>query len=192
MSLSLFARRAAVNACRRVAVSQPMRAALSTNARKVNETLAYKMDSNDTHMHDQFEILEKMLDEGLVDRKKVSELKAMWPKVTAVDAPDGASDAELAAEMKEIQAIFDDVAAHKDEINARLAKLHAIMKENQKIFAVESPDGEVDGHIAEEMEEIKHIIDDAAKLEDKDQIDYQHKMEGAVRKERARDPEHDW
>lgn len=190
MSLSLLARRAAVTVSRRFVMAQPVRVAFSTNARKVNETLAGKLDPDNTHMHDQFEILEKMLDEGLVDRQKVRALRAMMPM--AVDAPDGDSDGHMAEEMKEIQAIFDDVAAHKDEINARLAKLHALMEENQKTFAVEAPDGEVDGHIMEEMEEINHIIDDAAKLEDKEQIEYQHKMEDAVAKERVRDPEHDW
>ena len=189
MSLALFARRAAATISRRVAVAQPLRFALSTNAQKVNETLAGKLDPNDTHMRDEFDVLEKMLQEGWVDRKKVQELRDM---VTAVDAPDGETDGHLAEEMKEVQAIFDDVAAHKEEINARLAKLNAAIKENLKTYAVEAPDGEVDGHILEEMEEINHIIDDAAKLEDKDQIEYQHKMEEGVRKDRARDPEHDW
>jgi hypothetical protein len=45
---------------------------------------------------------------------------------------------------------------------------------------------------AEDIKQVEEIIDYAASHEDKDKINYEHKMEDAVRKERARDPEHDW
>lgn len=63
---------------------------------------------------------------------------------------------------------------------------------SSKFIAVDAPDGETDGHIEEEMEEVKHIIDDASKYEDKEAIEHLHKLQDAVHKERARDPEHDW
>ena len=199
-ALSILTRRLPVVAARSLTRSLTrtttpiLRVALSTNAQKINETLANKPGSglNDTHMHDQFEMLEKMMEHDIhVD--SVQELKAaMRRRPMAVDAPDGESDGHLAEEMQEIQSILDDVAAHKEEIKARLQKVAAAVKEAQRIYAVDSPDGETDGHIAEELEEIKHIIDDAAVHEDKKKIEYSHKMEDAVRKERARDPEHDW
>lgn len=43
-------------------------------------------------------------------------------------------------------------------------------------------------HLKEKMQEIDHIIDDAAKMEDKDAINYQHKMKEEVRREHARIP----
>ena len=44
----------------------------------------------------------------------------------------------------------------------------------------------------EELLEVDHIIDDAAKLEDKDMINLEHKTEDKIKKEHARDPERDW
>ena len=53
-----------------------------------------------------------------------------------------------------------------------------------QIFAVDSPDGQVDGHLLEEMQTIGSFIDDAAVLEDKAKILYQQKLEELVKKER--------
>lgn len=185
-SLSIFARRLSVAAAPRLRLlGAPARLAFSTKL----------ADANDTHMHDQFEILETMLEKNLhmVDEDKIAELRALIKSAPiAVDAPDGETDGHLRDELMEIQAIFDDVAAHKEEINARLEKLQAAMADAEKTYAVDSPDGEVDGHLQEEMEEIEHIIKDAAAHEDGAKIERQHKMEAAVRKEQARDPEHDW
>ncbi|CAB9507372.1 expressed unknown protein [Seminavis robusta] len=151
----------------------------------------FNATSDDTNMHDQFQILEGLLEDNLnkADKNRQA-LKRLVPM--AVDATDGETDGHVQDELREIQVLLEEVAVSKEEIKERLAKLHVQMEEAQKIFAVDSPDGEVDGHIEEEMEEIKHIIDDAAEHEDKDKIEYQHKMEDAVRKDRARDPEHDW
>jgi hypothetical protein len=202
-SLSLFARRLSLTVAARgpAVVRTFAKATLTTEgAKKISETLANKPTADyydDTVMHDQFRILEDMLEKNLhnIDEEEVEELRQLIktaPKTFAVDAPDGETDGHWGEEMKEVNAILEDVAAHKDEIKARLSKLKEMMKENQKIFAVDSPDGEDDGHLKEELEEINHIIEDAAEHEDKEKIEYQHKMEDAVRKERARDPEHDW
>jgi len=152
---------------------------------------------NDTHMHDEFQVLEDMLEKNWHDvseeeMKHLRDLATMKHAPMAVDGPDGDSDGHMAEELAEVKAIIDDVAAHKEEIKARLQKVAARVAENKKTFAVDSPDGETDGHIQEEMEEIKHIIEDAAAHEDKQKVLYQHKMEAAVRKDRAKDPEHDW
>lgn len=44
----------------------------------------------------------------------------------------------------------------------------------------------------EELEEVAHLIDDAAALEDKAEIDAEHAKVDAVRTEAERHPEHDW
>lgn len=64
------------------------------------------------------------------------------------------------------------------------------IKDARKTYAVDAPDGYDDGETKAGMEEANHIIDDVAK--NKDKINKQHVMEDAVKKERARDAEHDW
>jgi hypothetical protein len=44
----------------------------------------------------------------------------------------------------------------------------------------------------EDLKTVEEIIEYAAKHEDKEHVEYEHKMENAVRKEQARDPERDW
>jgi hypothetical protein len=93
--------------------------------------------------------------------------------------------------MLEIAHIIDDAAEHEDK--AAVEKRHAMEVElRKKVFAVDAPDGETDAAFKEEMIEIDHIIDDAAKVENKDAVEKKHKVEDTVRKDRTRDPEHDW
>ena len=63
---------------------------------------------------------------------------------------------------------------------------------NRKVLGVDAPDGLPDDVQSHELEEVEHMIEDAARVEDKNKILREHKMAEAVRKERARDPEHDW
>lgn len=118
----------------------------------------------------------------------------------AVDSPDGEVDGHLREEMVQVSKLINDAAAVETGIlRERILQEHAmedaLAKDALKIFAVDSPDGDSDGHVVEEMEEIKHIIDDAAEMEKGevlDQILRRHKLEEDVAKELARDPEHDW
>lgn len=210
-SLTLFARRSMTTAAvsRRTApvfAQTALRAWMSSTASKdpIEPANSDYYDDSNPSMHAQFEILEQMIEKnlhlttsggGTIDKDELKRLLHVAKTNYAVDAPDGDSDEHLLAEMKEINKIISEDAAHQDEIQARIKKLKAAMREAEKIYAVDSPDGEDDGHLAEEMEEIKHLIDDAAIAENgelKKKILYQHKMEKAVQAERARDPEHDW
>jgi hypothetical protein len=102
----------------------------------------------------------------------------------AVDAPDGISDGTVAEELKQIHKMLDTVVERKEELDVRLDRMATRMRE---AYAVDSPDGESDGHIREEVEEVKRIIDDTAKvLSKKDN----QKIEDALRRKRAGDPEH--
>lgn len=186
-SLSLFARRTALSlASRRFPVAPVLRVAMSTRPKDY-----FNATSDDTNAHDQFQMLESLLEDNF---KKADASRAALRRLIpmAVDGPDGEPDAEVMDDLRAIQFILEDVAVRKEEIMARLAKIHAQMEEAKKTFAVDSPDGEVDGHTLEEITEINHIIDDAAAHEDTKKIKHQHKMDDAVRKDRARDPEHDW
>ena len=95
-------------------------------------------------------------------------------------------------ESSEIDRLFETAATQKEDLSQKIASLKAMMKQAKGTFAVDAPDGLPDARIKEEMAEINNIIQDAAEHEDKDKIEYQHKMDDAVRKDRARDPEHDW
>jgi hypothetical protein len=123
----------------------------------------------------------------LVELRK---LMASAKKTYAVDAPDGESDGHIQEELLEIKHIIDDAAVLEDK--DAILRQRKLAAENKKTFAVDAPDGTSTGQIKEQMAEVRHIIDDAAVLEDKKKIEYKHKMDSAVRKERARDPEHDW
>jgi hypothetical protein len=95
-------------------------------------------------------------------------------------------------ESAEIDRLFETAASQKEDLSEKISLLKEVMQEAKRTFAVDAPDGLPDARIKEEMAEINHIIQDAAEHEDRDKIEYQHKMDNAVRKDRARDPEHDW
>jgi len=130
--------------------------------------------------------------------------------------------------------LLDRAAQQKEEISSNLEQLKTLLKQSRKAqtanFAVDAPDGEADGHLEEEMQEVEHILDDHCKphylkfkeyavdapdgesddiqqvqtkdvldqisemgaTENKESIVRQHATEDQVKKERARDPEHDW
>jgi hypothetical protein len=92
----------------------------------------------------------------------------------------------------DIDRLFETAASQKEELSQQIASLKKMMQEAKGTFAVDAPDGIADAGTKEEMEEVNHIIQDAAEHEDKDKIDRQHRMNHAVHKDRARDPEHDW
>jgi hypothetical protein len=59
-------------------------------------------------------------------------------------------------------------------------------------YAVDAPGGESDGSFQEEMTETRRVIDEAALVEDAASIKVQQALRYEIRKDRARDPEHDW
>ena len=73
-------------------------------------------------------------------------------------------------DSSEIDCLFDQSQQHRDDIAAELDKMKRLMIDARKIYAVEAPDGTSDGMIQEEMNQVSHIIDEAALHEDKDEI----------------------
>ena len=94
-----------------------------------------------------------------------SELKKEHYKAQhAFDDSRGDFDAPKTAEqMKELNHLYHKI----DALERDLASAKAMLRDAQRTFAIDAPDGESDGHIQEEMEEIKNIIDNAASKNDK-------------------------
>lgn len=214
-SLALFARRATrivshrwvpMMAARnsRAATSRVAAAAFSTNSQKVNDTLANTPTADyydGTHMSEQFRAIDEMIEKNLhfMEEDVAQQLKGVIDsakKVYAVEAPDGDADWLLKSELRNIQDMLNaspkTTPEQREELQARMARMKSLMEEAEKVIAVDAPDGESDAQVRDELREVNHIIEHAASHEDKGFVEYEHKMEHAVRKERARDPEKDW
>ena len=91
----------------------------------------------------------------------------------------------------QIRAI-DDLVGKVDKLEAHVRDLKAQMGKLDPTFGVDGPDGDPLGHEMEELQEVEHIIEEAALHEDKDHVNKIHKLEEDVKKFHAKDPEHDW
>jgi hypothetical protein len=116
----------------------------------------------------------------------IAELKVLIEgakKTYAVDGPDGESDWHMKEELEEVAHIIEDSTKIK------------LVPPEDMYYAVDAPDGEVDGHFQEEIGEVNRLIDDAAEMERgeaRERILRRHRADAAIRKDHARDPEHDW
>jgi len=119
---------------------------------------------------------------GLTERAAAIEQELRQKHNTAAHASDGSrgdwDKPKSAAEMERLHDLYHKI----DALEGELSELKEQVRAQQRIFAVEAPDGDSDAHVLEEMEEVKHIIEDAAKLEDKDAIEKKHKKEEQVKK----------
>lgn len=136
------------------------------------------------------QLLEPTRQKTVALQRQLSDLRklvASARRVYAVDAPDGVSDAEEKAELRHVQEWVEAAAGSEDA-----AAILQVRADGAKTVAVDAPDGEPDGRAKEELAQVKRIVDEAAVLEDAAQIQYKHRMEAGVMKDRVRDPEHDW
>jgi outer membrane protein assembly factor BamB len=172
---------------------------------KTNQTLAVDAPDGeaDWYLKDQMEEIEHLIDDAArtedtaainVKHDHADAFREETKHTLAVDAPDGETDWHLQEEKLEINHIIEATANFEDP--AVLKKKH-MMEENMaaaaaKTFAVDAPDGDSDGHLQEELYEIKHIIDEASKVEDAEEIKLRHQAEQKVRQFHSRDAEHDW
>jgi hypothetical protein len=74
----------------------------------------------------------------------------------------------------DIYAIFESAAKNQEEMALALEEMKALIEDAKSTFAVDAPDGETDWHVKAEMEEIKHIIDEASEVEDPAVIQAKH------------------
>jgi hypothetical protein len=61
-------------------------------------------------------------------------------------------------QMQELHDLYHRI----DELESDLVEVKGMLRDATRTFAVDAPDGETDGHIQEELDEVKRIIDDAA------------------------------
>lgn len=119
---------------------------------------------------------------GLADRAAAIERELRQKHYKAAHASDGSrgdwDKPKSKEEMEQLHNLYHKI----DDLETELAALKAEVAEERRIFAVEAPDGTSDARLQEEMEEVKHIIADAAVLEDQEAVEKMHKKEEDVKK----------
>ncbi len=170
--LKNFARRSALLTKR---ASPCITTALSrrfSSQQKVEEEVPPE-DYYDGHlMADHLEYLDDMIEKTVELKESMEELKQS--KLSAIEK---ASSGVKWIETAEIDRLFEQTSAQKAALGEQLEELKVKMAEARKTYAVDSPDGYSDAWEKEEMEEIKHIIDDAAAHEDKEEVERFHKQQ---------------
>ena len=142
-------------------------------------------DYYDGHLiTDHLEYLDDMLDKTLKIETSMQRLQETYARKREAY--------QNSSSTQEMEALFDEAALQKREMSSQIENLKTILQGVQNIYAVDAPDGTSDTEVREGLSEVKQIIDFAATHEDVEMVKKHHKLEEAVKKERARDPEHDW
>ena len=146
-------------------------------------------DYYDGHlMADHLEYIDDMIDKTIQIESFMTDLKETYNQKRSAMQGDSPT-----LTKEELDALFAKAALQKEQISSSLESMKAILlAQKTKTYAVDAPDGTSDGSIREGIQEVNEIIDYAAKHEDTEKIRKQHEYEDAVKKDRARDPEHDW
>lgn len=130
-------------------------------------------DYYDGHlMADHLEYLDDMIEKTLTMKKSMEDLKQ-----TKLDAIEKASAGVKWVEADEIDRLFEQTSSQKAALGEQLAELKAKMAEARKTYAVDSPDGYSDAWEKEELQEVNHIIQDAAAHEDQEEVERFHKQQ---------------
>jgi hypothetical protein len=101
----------------------------------------------------------------------------------------------------EMDALFQEQKKHKQDVSQELSEIQSLLRGfagtaggNTKLYAVDAPDGDCDGHVLEELEEVAHIIEDESAAATKKNTNppgaHKLKAKEEVLKQRAGDPEH--
>jgi len=78
-------------------------------------------------------------------------------------------------DTRDIEGLFvQQAGAQKQEISKQLTKFKQMLMDAKRIFAVDAPDGYPDVFAQEEINRIKHLMDEVAMWEDKVEVDAQH------------------
>jgi len=178
--LPLLVNRVVIPASRRTAIAVAPRSTI-TSTFLLRAVVATRMSStkaggSTTTIHSPQEIEEELQ----VEHNKAAH---------AFDESRGDYDAPKSKEeMAALNALYHRI----DALETELQEVKTMVRDARRIYAVDAPDGESDDIVKETLEEVNHIIEDAAKIEDVAKIKKQHQMETEVKKFHARDPEHDW
>ena len=159
---------------------------------KIDFRYGFYGDEN-PEMREFFDSMEEKISEAFHPDMTPQEMKAVLiqaQRTYAVDAPDGVTDGSIADEIHEIHKMLDAAVTRKQEIHGRLESLTAAMKVRaaKAGYAVDSPDGEDDGHVQEEQHEVDRLINESspASASKKQPVSGKDDMI----KKRASDPEH--
>lgn len=138
---------------------------------------------------DHLEYIDDMLDHTLKIENTVKGLKSTHDKKYQAYMKTASPGATA-----ELDDLFHQSAMEKEELMKQLEELKKMMmmRAQTMYYAVDAPDGMPDAELVDEEVEVDRIIDYASKFEDAKEVKRQHEMEKAIKKERARDPEHDW
>lgn len=144
-------------------------------------------DYYDGHLiGDNLEYLEELIEKTKVLLQKMEELRER--KIQAVEMAklsefDGFNSKWVAS--KEIDRLLEETVAQKAHITGQFEEFKAAMLDCKRTvsYAVDAPDGVNDGEVEDMLEDINHIIEDAAVLEDVEHIEHVHEEEAAMVKE---------
>lgn len=156
-----FARQAAITASRSVAPA--LAARFATQLRPMSAAFKERVPPEDYYdghlLADQLEYVDDLIEKTIAIEKSVSELKENHVRFqTGVKW----------MEAQEIDELLDASSQKKENISLQLAELRKLMVDAKKTFAVDAPDGDSDGHLKEEMLEVKQIIEETARVENSD------------------------
>jgi len=146
MSLAILARRAALVACRH-SVAPTFIRALATTTGKVDKPNPEGMSGD---------VLDDMLEKTTKLESSMQELKETYAKKQQL------SQTVKWMDPDEIEGLFDVAGRQKQEMEAQLAEMKSMVEAAKTNYAVDAPDGESDGHLEEELEQVNHIIEEAS------------------------------
>jgi hypothetical protein len=115
-------------------------------------------------MADHLEYLDDVLEKTVQLEESMQELHETHKKKTAIYHTIGWTDSV------EMEKLFQDSAAKNGDMQRQIDELKQIVQSAKQAFAVDAPDGVPDGFEQEELQEISHIIGDAALHEDAESI----------------------
>ena len=123
-------------------------------------------------MADHLEYLDDMIEKTIKIEESMEGLKDTYSKKKKAYTTVGWM------ESAEIDRLFETAAMQKEELSLQVEELKALMQEARAKggFAVDAPDGTSDAMRKENLKQVNQIIDFAAEHEDKDKIEYEHKM----------------
>lgn len=115
-------------------------------------------------MADHLEYLDDVLEKAVKLEEAMQELQETHQKKTDMYHTIGWTDSV------EMEKLLQDSAEKKSTMQRQIDEIKQIVTSAKKVFAVDAPDGLPDGFQQEELQEIGHIIDEAALHEDGDAI----------------------
>ena len=125
---------------------------------------------------DHLEYLDDVMEKSIQLESELGDLQKIYEKNQEIYNNIGFTTSD------EIDQLFLDAKVKKARMRVQIAEMKAIIESAKRTIAVDAPDGTSDDFVAHEMEEIAHIIDDAAIHEDQEPILKQRAADEANRK----------